>query len=150
MGKAKLPPNSKSPDGRCTIKRPFSFYTEQRPDRVKQKRDGEKRESPKLKKAKSPLPSMQKESTLSQKLNKIKLFDVDVRIAKDTVVRIEMSDHDDPWTMSQQFQNQYNLTNGATAALYNMLKDNYDLERGKIAEKILYQSRKHSVVGEEE
>jgi hypothetical protein len=43
---------------------------------------------------------MQKEGTLSQKLNKIKLFDVDVRIAKDTVVRIEMSDHDDPWTMS--------------------------------------------------
>jgi len=40
---------------------------------------------------------------LSQKLNKIKLFDVDVRIAKDTVIRIEMSDQDDPWTFSQQF-----------------------------------------------
>jgi hypothetical protein len=46
---------------------------------------------------------MHKEDILSQKLNKIKLFDVDVRIAKDTVVRIEMSDHDDPWACSQQF-----------------------------------------------
>lgn len=33
--KVRLPPNSKTPDGRQTIGKPFNFYTEQRPDRVK-------------------------------------------------------------------------------------------------------------------
>jgi len=28
---------------------------------------------------------------------------VDVRIAKDTVVRIEIDEEDDPWQMSQKF-----------------------------------------------
>ena len=93
---------------------------------------------------------MHKEDILSQKLNKIKLFDVDVRIAKNTVVWIEMSDHDDPWACSQQFKNKYNLSNGATAALYNMLKDNYDLERDKISREILSHNKKHNFVGEEE
>ena len=63
-------------------------------------------------------------SPMSAKLDSIKLFDVDVKISKDKVIRIEMTDNDDPWKLSKKFQKQYGLTNGATAALFTMLQDN--------------------------
>ena len=69
---------------------------------------------------------------LSEKLKAIKLFDVDVKISKDNVVRIAMSDRDDPWQFSKLFQSKYSLTNGATAALYEMLRENYEREKCKL------------------
>lgn len=61
----------------------------------------------------------------------MKLFDVDVKIAKDQVVRIEMTEADDPWKVSRYFQSSYNLTNEATAALYELLQQNFDSEMQK-------------------
>jgi hypothetical protein len=68
---------------------------------------------------------------LQTKLKLAKLFDVDVKISKDQVVRIEMTEADDPWKVSRYFQNSYNLTNEATAALYELLQQNFDGEMHK-------------------
>jgi hypothetical protein len=56
---------------------------------------------------------------------------VDVKIAADRVVRIEMTDQDDPWTISKFFQQQYGLANDATAALFDLLQNNFDSEMQK-------------------
>jgi len=42
-------------------------------------------------------------TTANHKPTKAKLFDVDVKIAKDTVVRLELSEGDDPWVVSKHF-----------------------------------------------
>jgi hypothetical protein len=34
---------------------------------------------------------------------KNKLYDIDVKISKDTVVRLEIYEGDDPWTVSREF-----------------------------------------------
>lgn len=47
-----------------------------------------------------------------------KLFDVDVKIAKDQVIRIEMTDHDDPMTVAKHFQKKFDLSEEAAEALF--------------------------------
>jgi hypothetical protein len=74
---------------------------------------------------------IRKGTPLQSKLKTVKLFDVDVKIAKDQVVRIEMTEADDPWKVSRYFQSSYNLTNEATAALYELLQQNFDSEMQK-------------------
>ncbi len=42
-----------------------------------------------------------------------------------------MTDQDDPWTISKFFQQQYGLANDATAALFDLLQNNFDSEMKK-------------------
>ena len=42
-----------------------------------------------------------------------------------------MTEADDPWKVSRYFQSSYNLTNEATAALYELLQQNFDSEMQK-------------------
>jgi hypothetical protein len=54
------------------------------------------------------------------------LFDVDVRVNKDKVIRIEVTDKDDVWQIAYQLQSDHNLDNALTAQLFVMLKQNYE------------------------
>lgn len=63
-----------------------------------------------------------------------RLFDVDVRVAKDMIVRVEMTDNDDPAEVSQYFKKKFQLNNAATNALYKLLSKNMAEELSRRAE----------------
>lgn len=131
IGRAKVAADSKSPEG-LTVVQPFNLRTDNmKKERLKDIRNAEVHEK-EVKKQASPLKSLRKKILLNEKLTAIKLFDVDVKISKDNVVRIAMTDKDDPWQFSKLFQSKYSLTNGATAALYEMLRENYEREKQKL------------------
>lgn len=69
LGKPKLVKNAVSPLGR-TIQKPFNLTTDNRGERLKQIRDGEKRETPANKMSFSPKPkrTLKKSSSLAKKL----------------------------------------------------------------------------------
>ena len=39
-----------------------------------------------------------------------------------------MTDHDDPWALARQFQDEYNISNKVTGELYQLLQENFDVE----------------------
>ena len=51
-------------------------------------------------------------------LSPIKLFDIDVRVDEQTTVKIQVTDHDDPWALARQFQDEYFISNQVTGELY--------------------------------
>ena len=57
-----------------------------------------------------------------------------MRVAKDTIVRIEMTDKDDPAEVSQYFKKKFQLNNAATSALYKLLSHNMTEELSRRAE----------------
>ena len=59
------------------------------------------------------------------------MFDVDVRISADQIIRIEFGDKEDPWQVARQFQSVYRLSNEATSALYELLHNSYENELEK-------------------
>jgi hypothetical protein len=60
------------------------------------------------------------------------LFDVDVKIDRKKVVRLVMTDQDDPFKVTKKFQVKYSLSVEATNALYKMLKANHVNEKLKL------------------
>ena len=136
IGKPKLLNEFFTQDGLTEVK-PFQFYTHNRPERLKHQRSSKQAESPRLLPSVSPQRTTSHQQPFKQlqsayftnsKQSAVKLFDVDVRVSKDQVVRIEMTDQDDAWTISSYFQQQYGLTKQANAALFELLQSNYENE----------------------
>ena len=59
------------------------------------------------------------------------MYEVDVKLQKDKLVKIEVTEKDDPWAITKYFQNMYSLTTEATTALFELLRNNYDAEMSK-------------------
>lgn len=90
---------------------------------------------------KSPKKRKEKKSAISPEYSALsndpsakRLFDVDVRVDKDKVVRIEMTDKDEPAEVSQYFKKKFQLNNAATNALYRLLSHNMAEELARRAE----------------
>ena len=87
IGKPKLIGTHYNENG-LTAVQPFRFLTEDRPDRIKDLKSEAKSTSSLTSRAPSPREIIRKELPLQSKLKIVKLFDVDVKIAKDQVIRI--------------------------------------------------------------
>ena len=67
----------------------------------------------------SPNPQHMISSSVSGlPLSPIKLFDVSVAVDENTNVKIQVTDHDDPWALARLFQDEYNISNKVTGELY--------------------------------
>jgi hypothetical protein len=64
---------------------------------------------------------------------------VDVKVTKDKIVRIEVTEGDDPLIICKAFQRAHNLSNEAAGALQKLLIYNFDSEmnRKKASQKSL-------------
>ncbi len=83
IGKPKLVGTFYTEQG-LTAVQPFNFYTDNRPERIKDQREaGNARYSAAERRISSPNPTIRKGSPLINKLTSTKLFDVDVKIAHD-------------------------------------------------------------------